>query len=154
MELERHEYDRVVIGAGGAGLRAAIEAHALGAKTAIGWNSLLGQAHTVMAEGGIAARAGIGGAATGIDVFMECTLRHLLNDGQRVTGAIGYWRQSGKLIAVGAKAVVLATGGVGKAWKVTSNSWEYTGDGIAMALEAGADLIDMEMTQFHPTAMV
>src|SRR5947208_4598375 len=90
----------------------------------------------------------------GIDVFMECTLRHRQNDGQRVTGAIGYWRQSGKLITCGAKAVVLATGGVGKAWKVTSNSWEYTGDGIAMALEAGADLIDMEMTQFHPTAMV
>jgi succinate dehydrogenase / fumarate reductase flavoprotein subunit len=92
--------------------------------------------------------------AQGIDVFMECTLRHLLTDGERVTGAIGYWRQSGKLIAFGAKAVVLATGGVGKAWRVTSNSWEYTGDGIAMALEAGADLIDMEMTQFHPTAMI
>jgi succinate dehydrogenase / fumarate reductase flavoprotein subunit len=92
--------------------------------------------------------------ANGIDVFMECTLRHLLTDGERVIGAIGYWRQSGKLIAFGAKAVVLATGGVGKAWRVTSNSWEYTGDGIAMALEAGADLIDMEMTQFHPTGMI
>src|SRR5438094_201607 len=92
--------------------------------------------------------------ANGIDVFMECTLRHLLSDGDRVTGAIGYWRQSGELIAFAAKAVVLATGGVGKAWRVTSNSWEYTGDGFAMALEAGADLIDMEMTQFHPTGMI
>src|SRR5439155_248264 len=85
---------------------------------------------------------------------MECTVRHLLVDAGRVSGAVGYWRQTGRLIAFAAKAVVLATGGVGKAWKVTSNSWEYTGDGIAMALDAGADLIDMEMTQFHPTAMV
>jgi succinate dehydrogenase / fumarate reductase flavoprotein subunit len=239
--VERHDYDVVVIGAGGAGLRAAIEAHAIGAKTAIVCKSLLGKAHTVMAEGGIAAALGnvwkednwqvhfrdtmrggkllnnwrmaqlhaqeapervleleewgalfdrtadglilqrdFGGhryarlahvgdrtglemirtlqnaaVANGIDVFMECTLRHLLTvDGQRVTGAIGYWRSSGKLIAFGAKAVVLATGGVGKAWRITSNSWEYTGDGMAMALEAGADLIDMEMTQFHPTGMV
>ncbi|HEY7623612.1 MAG TPA: fumarate reductase/succinate dehydrogenase flavoprotein subunit [Candidatus Limnocylindria bacterium] len=238
--IERHDYDVVVIGAGGAGLRAAIEAHALGARTAIVCKSLLGKAHTVMAEGGIAAALGnvwkedswkvhfrdtmrggkllnnwrmaqvhaqeapdrvleleewgalfdrtkdglilqrdFGGhryarlahvgdrtglemirtlqntaVARGIDVFMECTLRHLLTDGERVTGAIGYWRQSGKLIAFAAKAVVLATGGVGKAWRVTSNSWEYTGDGMAMALEAGADLIDMEMTQFHPTGMV
>src|SRR5437867_12120656 len=92
--------------------------------------------------------------AQGIDVFMECTVRHLLTDGGRVAGAIAYWRQSGALIAFQAKAVVLATGGAGKAWKVTSNSWEYTGDGMAMALEAGADLIDMEMTQFHPTGMI
>jgi succinate dehydrogenase / fumarate reductase flavoprotein subunit len=239
-ETERHAYDVVVVGAGGAGLRAAIETHALGAKTAIVCKSLLGKAHTVMAEGGIAAALGnvwpednwqvhfrdtmrggkllnnwrmaqlhaqeapdrvleleewgalfdrtkdglilqrdFGGhryarlahvgdrtglemirtlqnaaVAKGIDVFMECTLRHLLTDGERVTGALGYWRPSGKLIAFAAKAVVLATGGVGKAWRITSNSWEYTGDGIAMALEAGADLIDMEMTQFHPTGMV
>src|SRR4030088_2258753 len=239
-ESETHDYDVVVIGAGGAGLRAAIEASAMGVKTALVCKSLLGKAHTVMAEGGIAAALGNvwsednwrgpfrdplrGGkllnnwrmaqlhaqeapdrvleleewgalfdrtkdglilqryfgvhryarlahvgdrpglemirtlqdaaVAEGIDVFMECTVRHLLTDGGRVAGAIGYWRQSGKLIAFGAKAVVLATGGVGKAWRVTSNSWEYTGDGIAMALEAGADLIDMEMTQFHPTAMV
>jgi succinate dehydrogenase / fumarate reductase flavoprotein subunit len=89
-----------------------------------------------------------------IDVFMECTARHLLTDHRRVAGLIGYWRQSGKLVLFKAKAVVLATGGVGKAWRVTSNSWEYTGDGMAMALEAGADLVDMEMTQFHPTGMV
>src|SRR6059058_1969975 len=238
--LERHDYDVIVVGAGGAGLRAAIESSAAGARTALICKSLLGKAHTVMAEGGIAAAMGnvwkednwkvhfrdtmrggkllnnwrmaqlhaqeapdrvleleewgalfdrtndglilqrdFGGhryarlahvgdrtglemirtlqdhaVANGIDVFMECTLRNLLTDGDRVTGAIGYWRQSGELIAFAAKAVVLATGGVGKAWKITSNSWEYTGDGMAMALEAGADLIDMEMTQFHPTAMV
>ena len=230
-DIERHQYDVVVVGAGGAGLRAAIEAHANGAKTALVCKSLLGKAHTVMAEGGIAAalanvwkednwkvhfrdtmRGGkllnnwrmaqlhaqespervleleewgalfdrtkdglilqrdFGGhryarlahvgdrtglemirtlqnraVAQGIDVFMECTVRHLLVDAGRVSGAVGYWRQTGRLIAFAAKAVVLATGGVGKAWKVTSNSWEY---------DAGADLIDMEMTQFHPTAMV
>src|SRR2546423_6453381 len=239
-KYETHDYDVVVVGAGGAGLRAAIEASAQGANTALICKSLLGKAHTVMAEGGIAAALGnvwpqdnwqvhfrdtmrggkllnnwrmaqihaqeapdrvleleewgalfdrtkdglilqrdFGGhryarlahvgdrtglemirtlqdaaVAQGIDVFMECTLRHLLTDGERVTGAIGYRRQSGKLIAFGAKAVVLATGGVGKAWRVTSNSWEYTGDGMAMAVEAGADVIDMEMTQFHPTGMV
>src|SRR5437870_2624479 len=238
--VKRHEYDVVVIGAGGAGLRAAIEASAMGVRTALICKSLLGKAHTVMAEGGIAAALGnvwkednwkihfrdtmrggkllgnwrmaqlhaqeapdrvleleewgalfdrtkdglilqrdFGGhryarlahvgdrtglemirtlqdhaVAQGIDVFMECTVRHLLTDGGRVAGAIGYWRQSGALVLFRAKAVVLATGGVGKAWKVTSNSWEYTGDGMAMALEAGADLIDMEMTQFHPTGMI
>ena len=239
-EINTAVYDVVVVGAGGAGLRAAIEAHAAGAKTAVICKSLLGKAHTVMAEGGIAAALGnvwkednwkvhfrdtmrggkllnnwrmaqvhaqeapdrvleleewgalfdrtkdglilqrdFGGhryarlahvgdrtglemirtlqdhvVAQGIDVFMECTVRHLLTDGGRVAGAIGYWRQSGALVLFRAKAVVLATGGVGKAWKVTSNSWEYTGDGMAMALEAGADLIDMEMTQFHPTGMI
>jgi succinate dehydrogenase / fumarate reductase flavoprotein subunit len=239
-EIDAAVYDVVVVGAGGAGLRAAIEAQAAGARTAVICKSLLGKAHTVMAEGGIAAALGnvwkednwkvhfrdtmrggkllnnwrmaqlhaqespdrvleleewgalfdrtndglilqrdFGGhryarlahvgdrtglemirtlqdhaVAKGIDVFMECTVRHLLTDGGRVSGAIGYWRQSGALVLFHAKAVVLATGGVGKAWKVTSNSWEYTGDGMAMALEAGADLIDMEMTQFHPTGMV
>ena len=90
----------------------------------------------------------------GIDVYMECTIDRLLTDGERVCGAFGYWRESGKFVLFPARAVVLATGGVGKAWKITSNSWEYTGDGIAMALDAGADLIDMEMVQFHPTGMV
>jgi succinate dehydrogenase / fumarate reductase flavoprotein subunit len=90
----------------------------------------------------------------GIDVFMECTIQHLLKDGDRISGAMGYWRESGKLILFKAKAVVLATGGVGKAFKITSNSWEYTGDGHALAYLAGADLIDMECVQFHPTGMV
>jgi succinate dehydrogenase / fumarate reductase flavoprotein subunit len=238
--IERHDYDVIVIGAGGAGLRAAIEASAAGVRTALICKSLLGKAHTVMAEGGIAAALGnvwkednwrvhfrdtmrggkllnnwrmaqlhaqeapdrvleleewgalfdrttdglilqrdFGGhryarlahvgdrtglemirtlqqhaVHKGIDVYMECTLQRLLTDGGRIAGAFGYWRDSGKFVLFGARAVVLATGGVGKAWKITSNSWEYTGDGIAMALDAGADLIDMEMVQFHPTAMV
>src|SRR6185436_7382892 len=239
-EYETHDYDVVVIGAGGAGLRAAIEASAMGVKTALVCKSLLGKAHTVMAEGGIAAAMGnvwkednwkvhfrdtmrggkllnnwrmaqlhaqeapdrvleleewgalfdrtkdglilqrdFGGhryarlahvgdrtglemirtlqdhaVHRGIDVFMECTLYRLLTEDGVVSGAFGYWRQSGKLVLFRAKAIVLATGGVGKSWKITSNSWEYTGDGHGMALDAGADLIDMEMTQFHPTGMV
>ncbi|HUQ17499.1 MAG TPA: fumarate reductase/succinate dehydrogenase flavoprotein subunit [Candidatus Saccharimonadales bacterium] len=237
---ERHDYDVVVIGAGGAGIRAAIEASARGAKTALVCKSLLGKAHTVMAEGGIAAAMGnvwaednwkvhfrdtmrggkllnnwrmaqlhaqeapdrvleleewgamfdrtkeglilqrdFGGhryarlahvgdrtglemirtlqqqaVHKGIDVFMECTIQRLLTASGGVAGAFGYWRESGKFVLFSAKAVVLATGGIGKAWKITSNSWEYTGDGTAMALDAGADLIDMEMVQFHPTGMV
>jgi succinate dehydrogenase / fumarate reductase flavoprotein subunit len=237
---ETYEYDVVVVGAGGAGLRAAIAASAEGARTALVCKSLLGKAHTVMAEGGIAAALGnvysednwqvhfrdtmrggkllnnwrmaqlhaqeapervleleewgalfdrtkdglilqrdFGGhryarlahvgdrtglemirtlqqhaVHKGIDVYMECTLRHLLKDGERIAGAFGYWRESGRFVLFKSKAVVLATGGIGKCWKITSNSWEYTGDGVAMALEAGADLIDMEMVQFHPTGMV
>jgi succinate dehydrogenase / fumarate reductase, flavoprotein subunit len=237
---ETHEYDVVVVGAGGAGLRAAIEASAQGARTALICKSLLGKAHTVMAEGGIAAalrnvwkedswevhfrdtmrggkllnnwrmaqihaqeapdrvleleewgalfdrtkeglilqrdfgghryarlahvgdRTGLEMIRTlqqhavhkGIDVYMECTIQRLLKDGERVSGAFGYWRESGKFVLFKSKAVVLATGGIGKIYKITSNSWEYTGDGLAMGLDAGADLIDMEMVQFHPTGMV
>ncbi len=239
-EYESHEFDVVVIGAGGAGLRAAIEASDQGARTALVCKSLLGKAHTVMAEGGIAAAMGnvypddnwrvhyrdtmrggkmlnswrmaqlhaqeapdrvfeleewgalfdrtpdgrilqrdFGGhrfarlahvgdrtglemirtlqhraVSLGIDVFMECTVMRLLTDGGRVAGAVAYWRDSGRLVVFRARAVVIATGGVGKAWKVTSNSWEYTGDGQALALWAGADLVDMEFQQFHPTGMV
>ena len=239
-ETERHDYDVVVIGAGGSGLRAAIAAHESGARTAIVCKSLLGKAHTVMAEGGIAAamanvwaednwqvhfrdtmrggkmlnnwrmaqlhaqeapdrvweleewgalfdrtaegkisqrdfgghkyarlahvgdRTGLEMIRTlqqrtvelGIDVFMECTVTRLLKDGQRIAGAFGYWRETGGFIRFTAPAIVLATGGIGKSFTVTSNSWEYTGDGHAMALWAGATLLNMEFVQFHPTGMV
>jgi len=240
VEYETHEHDVIVIGAGGAGLRAAIEAGAQGVSVGLVCKSLLGKAHTVMAEGGIAAALGnvwpednwqvhfrdtmrggkmlnnwrmaqlhaqeapervlelerwgalfdrtkdgrilqrdFGGHRyarlahvgdrtglelirtlqyhaihQGIDVYMECTIARLLKDGDRIVGAFGYWRNTGKFVLFKAKAVVLATGGIGKAWKITSNSWEYTGDGQSLALWAGADLIDMEFVQFHPTGMV
>src|SRR5438270_3385261 len=85
---------------------------------------------------------------------MECTVVELLKDGDRISGALAYFRDDGRFVVFNAKAVVLATGGIGKAWKITSNSWEYTGDGHALAIEAGADLMDMEFVQFHPTGMV
>lgn len=240
-KYETHDYDVVVIGAGGAGLRAAIESSARGVKTALVCKSLLGKAHTVMAEGGVAAalastdsrdswqthfrdtmkggqhlnqwrmaqlhaqeapdrvrelqewgavfdrtkeggilqrnfgghtyprlahvgdRTGLEmirtlqdrGVHQGIDVFMECTMRCILKDANnRAIGCFGYWRESGRFIVFRAKAIVLATGGIGRCWDVSSNSWEYTADGHAMALWAGADLIDMEFVQFHPTGMV
>ena len=239
-KYETHDYDVIIVGAGGAGLRAAIEASAQGVRTALICKSLLGKAHTVMAEGGIAAALGniypednwqvhfrdtmrggkmlcnwrmaqlhaqeaparvleleawgalfdrtkdgrilqrdFGGhryarlahvgdrtglemirtlqqhaVHKGIDVFMECTIFRLLKDGDRIAGAFGYWRDSGRFVVFKAKAIVLATGGIGKAWKITSNSWEYTGDGHSLSCWAGADLMDMEFVQFHPTGMV
>ncbi|HEY2204530.1 MAG TPA: fumarate reductase/succinate dehydrogenase flavoprotein subunit [Pseudonocardia sp.] len=251
--IERHSYDVVVIGAGGAGLRAAIEARLQGKKTAIISKSLFGKAHTVMAEGGCAASMGnanpndnwqvhyrdtmrggkflnnwrmaelhakeapdrvweletygalfdrtkdgkisqrnFGGhtyprlahvgdrtglelirtlqqkivslqqedfAETGdyeanIRVFHECTITDLVKTDGKISGAFGYWRNTGSFVLFDAPAVVLATGGIGKSFKVTSNSWEYTGDGHALALRAGATLINMEFVQFHPTGMV
>ena len=234
------DYDVLVIGAGGAGLRAAIEAHGRGVKTALICKSLLGKAHTVMAEGGMAAAMGnvwkednwqvhfrdtmrggkllnnwrmaelhakespdrvleleewgalfdrtkdglisqrdFGGhryarlahvgdrtglelirtlqqraVALGIDVHMEVNVQRFIKDGDRVAGAVGYYRATGELAVFRCKAIVLGTGGVGKAWKYTSNSWECTGDGMTLALDAGAELIDMECIQFHPTGMV
>jgi succinate dehydrogenase / fumarate reductase flavoprotein subunit len=239
-DYETHEHDVLVIGAGGAGLRAAIEASTAGVRVALVCKSLLGKAHTVMAEGGIAAalanvderdnwkvhfadtmrggqyvnqwrmaelhakeapdrvreleawgavfdrtkdgrilqrhfgghkyprlahvgdRTGLEmirtlqdhGVHQGIDVYMEHTILSLLKDGDRVVGAFGYERERGRFKIFRAKAAVLATGGIGRAYRITSNSWEYTGDGHALAYNAGADLIDMEFVQFHPTGMV
>jgi succinate dehydrogenase / fumarate reductase flavoprotein subunit len=239
-KYETHEHDVLIIGAGGAGLRAAIEALAQGASVGVVCKSLLGKAHTVMAEGGIAAamanvdrsddwrthfrdtmrggkflnnwrmaqlhaqeapervreleqwgalfdrtadgdilqrafgghtfkrlchvgdRTGLEmirtlqdrGVHQGIDVYMECAITRLLKDGDRVAGAFGYWRENGRFVVFKAKSIVIATGGIGKAWRITSNSWEYTGDGMALAYDAGAELMDMEFVQFHPTGMV
>ncbi len=239
-EIQTIEHQVLIIGAGGAGLRAAIECSAQGLSTGVLSKSLLGKAHTVMAEGGMAAALGhvsakdnwkvhfrdtmrggkflnvwrmaelhakqaparvreleewgavfdrtpdglinqrnfgghrhprlahVGdrtglelirtlqdhGVHQGIDFYMECTALELLKDGERIAGVCAYWRDTGRFVLFRAPAVILATGGAGKAWKVTSNSWEYTGDGYAMAYEAGAELMDIEFTQFHPTGMV
>ena len=239
-DYETFEHDVLIIGAGGAGLRAAIEASAAGVRVGLVCKSLLGKAHTVMAEGGIAAalanvderdnwkvhfsdtmrggqyvnnwrmaelhameapdrvreleawgavfdrtkdgrilqrnfgghkyprlahvgdRTGLEmirtlqdhGIHQGIEVYMEHTILSLLKDGDRVVGAFGYERERGRFKIFRAKAIVLATGGIGRAYKITSNSWEYTGDGHSLGYEAGAELIDMEFVQFHPTGMV
>jgi succinate dehydrogenase / fumarate reductase flavoprotein subunit len=239
-EYQTHEYDVLVIGAGGAGLRAAIEASAHGVRVGVVSKSLLGKAHTVMAEGGIAAalsnvddrdnwkvhfadtmrggqyinnwrmaelhakeapervreleewgalfdrtkdgrilqrnfgghryprlahvgdRTGLEmirtlqdhGIHLGMDVHMECTILELLKEGGRIAGAFGYERERGRFVLFQAKAVVLATGGIGRAYEITSNSWECTGDGHSLAYHAGASLVDMEFVQFHPTGMV
>src|SRR6266516_1655513 len=160
-DLKTHDYDVVVIGAGGAGLRAAIEASAQKAKIALVCKSLLGKAHTVMAEGGAAAALG--------NVMGEDNWRVHFRDTMRGGKMHNNWRMAqihaqeapdriNELEAWGAlfrtAAIVLATGGIGKAWQITSNSWEYTGDGHALAFEVGAELIDMEFVQFHPTGMV
>jgi succinate dehydrogenase / fumarate reductase flavoprotein subunit len=240
LEHQATDHDVLVIGAGGAGLRAAIEAAASGASVGLVCKSLLGKAHTVMAEGGVAAALGnvddrdswrvhfadtmrggqyvnnwrmaelhakeaparvneleawgalfdrtkdgrilqrnfgghryprlahVGdrtglemirtlqdhGIHQGIDVHMECTILTLLKDGDRIAGAFGYDRERGRFRLFKARAVVLATGGVGRAYKITSNSWEYTGDGHSLAYHAGAQLMDMEFVQFHPTGMI
>jgi len=253
MTLERHKYDVLVIGAGGAGLRAAVEAREAGLSVAIICKSLFGKAHTVMAEGGAAASMGnvndndswmvhfrdtmrggkflnhyrmaelhakeapdriweletwgalfdrtkegkisqrnfggheyprlahvgdrtgleiirtmqqkivqlqqkdgreFGDMEAKIKVFAECTITEILKENGKIAGAYGYWRESGEEVLFEAPAVVIATGGVGKTFKITSNSWEGTGDGHALALKAGANLVDMEFLQFHPTGMV
>ncbi len=239
-EYQAHEYDVLVIGAGGAGLRAAIEASASGLRVGVVTKSLLGKAHTVMAEGGIAAalanvderdnwkvhfadtmrggqyvndwrmaelhakeapervreleawgamfdrtkdgrilqrnfgghryprlahvgdRTGLEmirtlqdhGIHLGMEVHMECTVLKLLKGDGRIAGAFGYERERGRFLLFRAKAIILATGGIGRAFKITSNSWEYTGDGHSLAYDAGASLIDMEFVQFHPTGMI
>ncbi len=239
-ELQTIEHDVLVIGAGGAGLRAAIECSRLGLSTGVIMKSLLGKAHTVMAEGGMAAALGnaderdhwkihfrdtmrggkflnnwemaeihareapervreleewgavfdrtkdgrisqrnfgghryprlahVGdrtglelirtlqdhGVHQGIDFHMECTGVDLMLDGGQIAGLLAYWRDTGRFVLFRAPAVIVATGGAGKAWRVTSNSWEYTGDGFGIAYRAGAELMDMEFTQFHPTGMV
>ncbi len=239
-DMQTAEHDVVVIGAGGAGLRAAIECAQQGLSTALVCKSLLGKAHTVMAEGGMAAAMGnvdsrdnwkfhfrdtmrggkflnqwrmaelhaknapdcvqeleewgavfdrtsdglisqrnfgghrfprlahVGdrtglemirtlqdyGVHQGFEVYMECKIIGLLQDGGRIAGAVGLWRETGRFILFQAKTVIMATGGGGRAWRVTSNSWEYSGDGQHLGYEAGAELMDMEFTQFHPTGMV
>jgi succinate dehydrogenase / fumarate reductase flavoprotein subunit len=239
-EIQTIDHDVLVVGAGGAGLRAAIECSGQKLSTGVISKSLLGKAHTVMAEGGMSAAMGnvdsrdnwkvhfrdtmrggkflnvwrmaelharqapdrvreleewgavfdrtkeglisqrnfgghryprlahVGdrtglelirslqdhGVHQGIDFHMECTALELLLDGGRIAGVLAYWRETGRFVVFRAKAVILCTGGGGKAWGVTSNSWEYTGDGTAMAYEAGAELMDLEFTQFHPTGMV
>ena len=239
-EIKTVEHDVIILGAGGAGLRAAIECSMQGLSTGLVCKSLLGKAHTVMAEGGVAASLGnvdkrdhwkvhfrdtmrggkflnnwrmaelhakeaparvreleewgavfdrtksglinqrnfgghryprlahVGdrtgleiirtlqdhGIHQGIDIYMECTGLDLIKDGESISGMVGMWRDSGEFIIFKCNAVILATGGGGKAWKITSNSWEYTGDGYGMAYDAGAELMDMEFTQFHPTGMV
>ena len=239
-KYETHSHDVLVIGAGGAGLRAAIEASAMGVSVGLICKSLLGKAHTVMAEGGVAAALGnveskdnwkvhfrdtmkggrylnqwrmaqlhameapdrvneleewgalfdrtkdgkilqrnfgghtyprlahVGdrtglemirtlqqhGIHLGITVYMECTVTRLLGDKDRVNGAFGYWREHGKFVQFESKSVVLATGGIGRAFKINSNSWECTGDGQALAYLLGAELLDSEFMQFHPTGMV
>jgi succinate dehydrogenase / fumarate reductase flavoprotein subunit len=240
VEFQTNEHDVIVIGAGGAGLSAAIAASAAGVSVGLICKSLLGKAHTVMAEGGMAAAMGnvddrdnwkvhfadtmrggqylnnwrmaelhakeaparvkeleawgavfdrtkdgrilqrnfgghryprlahVGdrtglemirtlqdhGVHQGIEVYMEHTLLRLIKSGDRVVGAFGYDRDRGRFRVFKAKAFVLATGGIGRAYKITSNSWEYTGDGQSLAYHAGADLLDMEFVQFHPTGMV